>query len=344
MFNISFEHPDKVRVYHHTSFLTHSLLTPSLLTIYTPSLHTPHIVTIYTLSLLTPSLSTHHHSSLLTPSLSTHHHSSLLTIYTHHHSSLLTPHYRHTITPHSSHPHYLTHHHSSHLIFYISCITPHNLTPHTCTHKNLWHCHTSLSCPHTSHPHTSNSCPHTSHLTHKPFTPSQESVHEFAYQNSWGLTTRSIGVMTMVHGDNTGLILPPRYGHSLSLSLSLSLPPSFSPSLSPSLLLPSICFSLPLSLSPSLPSSLPPSLPQQGGLHSSDNCSMWYYGSSFRGRKVPTQHLRQLRLRYICLPPSCTYPQYKYAWVHTRGHELSGHVRAHAYNYYAWAECMWVAK
>ena len=26
-----------------------------------------------------------------------------------------------------------------------------------------------------------------------------------------------------------------------------------------------------------------------------------------------------------------------------RGHELSGRVRAHAYNYYAWAECEWVA-
>lgn len=29
------------------------------------------------------------------------------------------------------------------------------------------------------------------------------------YQNSWGLTTRSVGVMVMVHGDNRGLILPP---------------------------------------------------------------------------------------------------------------------------------------
>ena len=27
-----------------------------------------------------------------------------------------------------------------------------------------------------------------------------------------------------------------------------------------------------------------------------------------------------------------------------RSHELSGRVRAHAYNYYAWAECVWVAK
>ena len=30
------------------------------------------------------------------------------------------------------------------------------------------------------------------------------------WQNSWGLTTRSIGVAVMVHGDDTGLVLPPR--------------------------------------------------------------------------------------------------------------------------------------
>lgn len=30
------------------------------------------------------------------------------------------------------------------------------------------------------------------------------------WQNSWGLTTRTIGVMIMVHGDDTGLVLPPR--------------------------------------------------------------------------------------------------------------------------------------
>eukprot|EP00080_Pristionchus_pacificus_P009448 PDM69468.1 ears-1 [Pristionchus pacificus] len=33
---------------------------------------------------------------------------------------------------------------------------------------------------------------------------------EFAYQNSWGLTTRTIGAMVMVHGDDAGLVLPPR--------------------------------------------------------------------------------------------------------------------------------------
>lgn len=30
------------------------------------------------------------------------------------------------------------------------------------------------------------------------------------YQNSWGITTRTIGILTMVHGDNKGLVLPPR--------------------------------------------------------------------------------------------------------------------------------------
>lgn len=29
-------------------------------------------------------------------------------------------------------------------------------------------------------------------------------------QNSWGITTRTIGVMIMVHADNRGLVLPPK--------------------------------------------------------------------------------------------------------------------------------------
>jgi prolyl-tRNA synthetase len=32
----------------------------------------------------------------------------------------------------------------------------------------------------------------------------------FAHQTSWGYTTRSIGSMIMIHGDNKGLVLPPR--------------------------------------------------------------------------------------------------------------------------------------
>ena len=38
----------------------------------------------------------------------------------------------------------------------------------------------------------------------------ETSQKKFVYQNSWGLTTRSIGILTMVHGDNTGLVLPPK--------------------------------------------------------------------------------------------------------------------------------------
>lgn len=33
---------------------------------------------------------------------------------------------------------------------------------------------------------------------------------QYVWQNSWGLTTRSIGVMVMWHGDDKGLVLPPR--------------------------------------------------------------------------------------------------------------------------------------
>jgi len=33
---------------------------------------------------------------------------------------------------------------------------------------------------------------------------------EFAWQNSWGFSTRSIGVLTMVHGDDSGLVLAPK--------------------------------------------------------------------------------------------------------------------------------------
>lgn len=32
----------------------------------------------------------------------------------------------------------------------------------------------------------------------------------YAYQNSWGLSTRAIGIMIMIHSDNKGLVTPPR--------------------------------------------------------------------------------------------------------------------------------------
>ncbi|KAG7466074.1 hypothetical protein MATL_G00160980 [Megalops atlanticus] len=40
--------------------------------------------------------------------------------------------------------------------------------------------------------------------------PKKPGEKQLAFQNSWGITTRTIGVLTMVHGDNQGLVLPPR--------------------------------------------------------------------------------------------------------------------------------------
>ncbi|PVI03171.1 prolyl-tRNA synthetase [Periconia macrospinosa] len=37
-----------------------------------------------------------------------------------------------------------------------------------------------------------------------------KSEHIHVWQNSWGLTTRSIGVMILTHGDRRGLVIPPR--------------------------------------------------------------------------------------------------------------------------------------
>ena len=41
------------------------------------------------------------------------------------------------------------------------------------------------------------------------FTDAQNKLHS-AYETSWGLSTRIIGALIMVHGDNSGLVLPPR--------------------------------------------------------------------------------------------------------------------------------------
>lgn len=38
----------------------------------------------------------------------------------------------------------------------------------------------------------------------------EKAKHIHVWQNSWGLSTRVIGVMVMIHGDNKGLVLPPR--------------------------------------------------------------------------------------------------------------------------------------
>lgn len=38
----------------------------------------------------------------------------------------------------------------------------------------------------------------------------KNSTMEYAYQTSWGVTTRLIGALIMVHGDSSGLVLPPK--------------------------------------------------------------------------------------------------------------------------------------
>ncbi|KAI6179572.1 Prolyl-tRNA synthetase [Aphelenchoides besseyi] len=40
--------------------------------------------------------------------------------------------------------------------------------------------------------------------------PDDASKVAYAWQNSWGLSTRTIGAMVMIHGDDKGLVLPPR--------------------------------------------------------------------------------------------------------------------------------------
>lgn len=44
----------------------------------------------------------------------------------------------------------------------------------------------------------------------KPANVEGEASKLHVWQNSWGLSTRTIGVMVMVHGDDKGLVLPPR--------------------------------------------------------------------------------------------------------------------------------------
>jgi len=37
---------------------------------------------------------------------------------------------------------------------------------------------------------------------------------QLVWQSSWGLSTRSIGAMIMVHSDDMGLVLPPKVAHT----------------------------------------------------------------------------------------------------------------------------------
>lgn len=38
----------------------------------------------------------------------------------------------------------------------------------------------------------------------------EKQQQQFVYQNSWGISTRSIGIMVLMHSDNKGLVLPPK--------------------------------------------------------------------------------------------------------------------------------------
>ncbi|GMS99675.1 hypothetical protein PENTCL1PPCAC_21850, partial [Pristionchus entomophagus] len=55
-----------------------------------------------------------------------------------------------------------------------------------------------------------------------------EKGKEFAYQNSWGLTTRTIGAMVMVHGDDNGLVLPPRVAATQVIAMTVGITASTS--------------------------------------------------------------------------------------------------------------------
>ena len=38
----------------------------------------------------------------------------------------------------------------------------------------------------------------------------KDNTLKYVHQTSWGMTTRLIGALIMVHGDNEGLVIPPR--------------------------------------------------------------------------------------------------------------------------------------
>ena len=38
----------------------------------------------------------------------------------------------------------------------------------------------------------------------------QQGTREFVYATSWGLSTRMIGALIMAHGDDNGIVIPPK--------------------------------------------------------------------------------------------------------------------------------------
>ncbi|MFL1037921.1 proline--tRNA ligase, partial [Mycoplasmopsis synoviae] len=57
----------------------------------------------------------------------------------------------------------------------------------------------------------------TSHYLGQKFSPpygisfkNKNNEEDFVYQTSWGVSTRLLGAIMMVHGDNRGVIIPPK--------------------------------------------------------------------------------------------------------------------------------------
>lgn len=59
--------------------------------------------------------------------------------------------------------------------------------------------------------------------------PANKGSHIHVWQNSWGLSTRVIGVMVMVHGDDKGLVLPPRISKLQTILIPVGITKSTTP-------------------------------------------------------------------------------------------------------------------
>lgn len=56
-----------------------------------------------------------------------------------------------------------------------------------------------------------------------------KAAHLHVWQNSWGLSTRVIGVMVMIHGDDKGLVLPPRISKIQAIIIPVGITKSTTP-------------------------------------------------------------------------------------------------------------------
>lgn len=59
--------------------------------------------------------------------------------------------------------------------------------------------------------------------------PNEKGKHINVWQNSWGLSTRVIGVMVMIHGDDKGLVLPPRIAKIQAIFIPVGITAKVSP-------------------------------------------------------------------------------------------------------------------